>query len=157
MFLKVLWETLQRWQPPKIENLETLYFALHSLPQYLNSLTNATTPPPPPTNWPSCHGLRHSWSMLSKFPFIIVMKKQSLSVTQYVQKWPRNCTMNEKSSNFEGGNGLNFKLKHRNAGAGVSSRVPLARVLFTISPKWRACSQASAVSGSFPDNPGELA
>ena len=24
----------------------------------------------------------------------------------------------------------------------VSSRVPLARVLFTISPKWRACSQA---------------
>ena len=42
-------------------------------------------------------------------------------------------------------------------GAGVSSRVPLARVIFTISPKWRACSQASAVSGSFPDNPGELA
>ena len=113
--------------------------------------------------------------------------------------------MNEKSSNFEGGNGLNFKLKHRNAqksilsgrfgdpygragdqcrislrasspiwaseasrartgeraakprGAGVSSHVPLARVIFTISPKWRACLQASAVSGSFPDNPGELA
>ena len=28
----------------------------------------------------------------------------------------------------------------------VSSRVPLARVLFTISPKWRACSQASFTS-----------
>ena len=30
-----------------------------------------------------------------------------------------------------------------NARASVSSCVPLARVLFTISPKWRACSQAT--------------
>ena len=31
----------------------------------------------------------------------------------------------------------------RGAGSRVSPRVPLARVLFTISPKWRACSQAT--------------
>ena len=29
----------------------------------------------------------------------------------------------------------------------VSSRVPLGRVLFTISPKWRACSQATYCPG----------
>ena len=35
----------------------------------------------------------------------------------------------------------------KRAASRVSSRVPLARVLFTISPKWRACSQATYCPG----------
>ena len=38
--------------------------------------------------------------MGSKCAFIIVMTNLSLSLTKHVQKCPRNCTMNKKSSNF---------------------------------------------------------
>ena len=43
-----------------------------------------------------------------------------LSLTKHVQKCPRNCTMNKKSSNFVK-NGLNFKLKHRNGQKSILS------------------------------------
>ena len=56
----------------------------------------------PPTNWLSRNGLGHYMKsyikkMLSKFVSIIVMTKYSLSTeTKYMQKCPRNRTMNNK-------------------------------------------------------------
>ena len=39
--------------------------------------------------------------ILSKLVIIVLMPKLSLSVTKYVQKFPRNCTLNKKNSNLE--------------------------------------------------------
>ena len=60
--------------------------------------------------------------MLSKFAFIIVMTKYSLSsVTYYMQKCPRNHTMNNKDWIMRKKNGLNFKLKQRKAQKSILS------------------------------------
>ena len=69
---------------------------------------------------PNRDGLGHNMKscmnyILSKFVIIVLKPKLSLSVTKYVQKFPRNCTMNEKKFEFRGKNGLNLKLKHRKA------------------------------------------
>ena len=69
----------------------------------------STAPPDPPfalpTNWPSRHGLGHCEG-LTHYMRSLVMTKWSLPVTKYVQKCPKNRTMNKKGSNFEEKNGL---------------------------------------------------
>ena len=55
------------------------------------------------------------------------LSRKIKKTSSWQSSWPRNSTWPPR----------------RTRESSVSSRVPLARVLFTISPKWRACSQAT--------------
>lgn len=92
-------------RPGRSKNLETPYFALH--PPHPPRMSTAPPDPPfaLPTNWPSRYGLGHCEG-LTHYMRSLVMTKWSLPVTKYVQKCPKNRTMNKKGSNFEEKNGL---------------------------------------------------
>ena len=80
----------------RLSILHYIHLAKCQQPQHL---------PPPPTNWPSHNGLGYYMRSYMKY-----------MLSKYVQKKKvPETVLWVKSSNFEGKNGLNFKLKHRKA------------------------------------------
>ena len=93
----------QRCQPLKSGDSLFCTTALTPPPTPLN--VNSPTKPPCPQIDPAAMAEDIIWSLAWSTGYQNLLS--SLSVTKYMQKCPRNCTMNKKSLNFERRNGLN--------------------------------------------------